>query len=289
MRLIEITGRLCSGKLQPGVRVGARAFVRREDRLRDGTRVLVLASPEKEGKTLRVNAKRFQWREITMDTLLEERRERETRRDQELVRGALTLQEKARVAIVPVMLDCMALRFASVAAEKAASYRLAMMKRVTREVREIMAEYGRAMSSGMERGMMDAIRGNAERFMEEYSKDFTVLYFSVNQELKRKCPSYPYDDLRTSAIMAKLLIRLSERYGREAFKAVARATGKSRIPARLPLMGELERCMDAYAAEMGRFDYADRNVLLSMRVIENHVNGIEFGVEGEDNVELKHD
>lgn len=96
MRLIEITGRLCSGKLQPGVRVGARAFVRREDRLRDGTRVLVLASPEKEGKTLRVNAKRFSWREITMDTLLEERRERETRRDQELVRGALTLQEISR-------------------------------------------------------------------------------------------------------------------------------------------------------------------------------------------------
>ena len=45
------------------------------------------------------------------------------------------------------------------------------------------------------------------------------------------------------------------------------------------VMGELERCMDAYAAEMGRFDYAERNVLLSMRVIENHVNGIEFGVE----------
>ena len=50
----------------------------------------------------------------------------------------------------------------------------------------------------------------------------------------------------------------------------------------------LERCMDAYAAEMGRFDYAERNVLLSMRVIENHVNGIEFGVAGEDNVKLKH-
>lgn len=45
MRLIEITERLCSAKLQPGVRVGARAFVCREDRLRDGTRVLVLASP----------------------------------------------------------------------------------------------------------------------------------------------------------------------------------------------------------------------------------------------------
>lgn len=40
------------------------------------------------------------------------------------------------------------------------------------------------------------------------------------------------------------------------------------------------------ATEMGRFDYADRNVLLSMRVIENHVNGIEFGVDGEDNVGL---
>ena len=85
MRMIEITKRLCARKLQPDVKVGMRAFVRREDRLRDGTRVLVLASPEKEGKTLRVNAKRFQWREITMDTLLEERRERETRRDQELV------------------------------------------------------------------------------------------------------------------------------------------------------------------------------------------------------------
>ena len=43
------------------------------------------------------------------------------------------------------------------------------------------------------------------------------------------------------------------------------------------------------SVEMGRFDYAERNVLLSMRVIENHVNGIEFGVEGDDNVELKHD
>lgn len=283
MRLIEITKRLCAGKLQPDVKVGMRAFVRDEDRLKDGTRVLVLVIPEKEGKTIRVNAKRFTWREITMDTLLEERRERETRRDQELVRGALTLQEKARVAIVPVMVDCMALRLASVAAEKAASYRLAMMKRVTREVRSLMAEYGMAMSAGVERGTLDLIRGHAERFMEEYRKDFTVLYFSVNQEFKRKCPVYPYDDLRTVAIMAKLLLRLSERYGREAFKAVAKAIGKSKIPARLPLMGELERCMDAYAADMGRFDYADRNVLLSMRVIENRVNGIEFGVEGEEN------
>ena len=35
---------------------------------------------------------------------------------------------------------------------------------------------------------VDGDNKNGERFMEEYSKDFTVLYFSVNQEFKRKCP-----------------------------------------------------------------------------------------------------
>jgi len=46
--------------------------------------------------------------------------------------------------------------------------------------------------------------------------------------------------------------------------------------------GEKRELLDALAKEGKRWNAETKQ-------IENHVNGIEFGVEGEDNVELKHD
>lgn len=47
----------------------------------------------------------------------------------------------------------------------------------------------------------------AQRFMTENANDFTVLWFSVNNEIKKRYPDLTHQPMRTDAYIARALIR----------------------------------------------------------------------------------
>lgn len=275
--LAEITARHCPPSVQPLVKVGGLYPLIGRETLKDGTPVAIVAHTTEKGKTMRINEKRFSWRVVSMEDLASMQREKEARRCQNEVHRQLSYQEKARVTIVPLMIDYIAWHYAMKAADKAVSYKLDMMKKVTREVRRLRKEYDSDLLRTMDPGFKELVERETDKFMDICQKDFTILYFSVNQAFKKAMPTWPCDDLRSYAIIALLMMDYCECHEDEMLSLVAKAIGKPKPFLRLPAMRGLRKCMEAYAAEMGKFDYNDRNVRLAMRVIKNDMDSVEFG------------
>lgn len=91
-------------------------------------------------------------------------------------------------------------------------------------------------------------------------------------------PDWPYDDMRTLAIISKLMILHGDNHNRRMADMVSRRLGKPNPPVHSPIMDRLQVCMEAFAGELGRFDYGERNVMLAMSVILNDMKEIKFDI-----------
>nr|DAP23646.1 MAG TPA: hypothetical protein [Bacteriophage sp.] len=189
-----------------------------------------------------------------------------------------TVNEQISIAFVPLIFNHIAWIYAMKAVQKSVDYRVEILKKITRKVRALRIDYEREVSKDLDYRHQSHIEEETERFVAEFQRDFTILYFSVNQEFKRKMPDWPYDDLRTYAIMSMLMIRFVDEHNRQMDKLIASRLGKSNPSVRMPIMDALHSCMDAFAGEVGKFDYSDHDVVMAMRVIENDIKKIEFNI-----------
>lgn len=189
-----------------------------------------------------------------------------------------TVNEQINIAFVTLIFNHIAWIYAMKAVQKSVDYRIELLKKITRKVRALRVDYEHEVSKDLDYRHQRHIEEETERFVEEFQKDFTILYFSVNQEFKRKMPDWPYDDLRTYAIMSMLMIRFVDEHNKRMDKLISSRLGKSNPSIRMPIMDALHSCMDAFAGEVGKFDYSNSDVVMSMRVIENDIKKIEFNI-----------
>ena len=275
---IEITARNCGERISPLLKVGARFVVRATAALKDGTPVVEVAHPSRKRAVLRVNAARFAWRVVTLDALREDRFKKQIAETTAHMSTAFSIDELGCIAFVPLILNRVAWNYAMRAIELCAAYRVELLKKIVRQVRALAAEYDREIAKDLDYRHRQEIAKEADRFVAETQKDFTILYFTVNQEFKRKMPTYPYDDLRTLAIISLLMIRLVDTHNRHSDALIASRFGPSAPTRRMPAMDVLYTCMDAIAGEIGKFDYANKDVVMAVKVIENNIRKIQFKV-----------
>lgn len=189
-----------------------------------------------------------------------------------------TVNEQINIAFVPLIFNHIAWIYAMKAVQKGVDYRVEILKKITRKVRALRVDYEREVSKDLDYRHQKHIEEETERFVAEFQRDFTILYFSVNQEFKRKMPNWPYDDLRTYAIMSMLMMRFVDEHNKRMDKLIASRLGKSNPSIRMPIMDALHHCMEAFAGEVGKFDYSNYDVVMAMRVIENDIKKIEFNI-----------
>lgn len=182
-----------------------------------------------------------------------------------------TTEEQIQIAFVPLIFNHIAWVYAMKAVQKSVDYRIELLKKITRAVRMLRKEYEQEVSKDLDYRHQKHLESETERFMDEFQRDFTILYFSVNQEFKREMPNYPYDDLRTYAIMSMLMIRFVDEHNKRMDKLIVSRLGKSKDSVRMPIMDALHDCMDAFAGEVGKFDYSNKDVVMAMRVIANDI------------------
>lgn len=277
--LIEITARHCGDKVSPLLQIGIRFVVRNVSELKDGTEVIEVAHPTRKKSVLRMNAMRFEWKRFSFEDLREEQFKKDIANDTLRLLSEFTFEEQINIAFVPLIFNHLAWIYAMKAVQKGADYRVDMLKKITRRVRALKVEYEREVSKDLDIRHQKHIEDETERFMSEYAKDFMILYFSVNREFKKKMPDYPYDDLRTYAIVSILMIRHVDEHNGRMDELIASRLGDSKESVRMPIMDELNTCMEAFAGEMGKFDYSNADVQLAMRVIDVDVSKIDFVIE----------
>jgi hypothetical protein len=275
---IEITARKCSDKVSPLLQIGKRFVVKDIAALQDGTPVIEVVHPTRKKAVLRVSTAKFGWKAITIETLREEQFKKEVAEDTSKLISEFTVDEQVNIAFVPLILNHIAWIYALKAVQKSVDYRVELLKKITRQIRALRTEYEREIAKDLDYRHQKHIESETERFIAEFQKDFTILYFSVNQEFKRKMPNWPYDDLRSFAIISILMIRLVDEHNKRMDKLIASRLGKSNPAVRMPIMDALYHCMEAFAGEVGKFNYSDNNVKLSMNVIVNDIKKIDFDI-----------
>ena len=304
-KIAQIIRRKCSEKLQPSVRVGQRYFIVGRDKTKNGAEVVVLADVSKPTKsdnivTIRCNSQRFEWKEFTQAELVEQSNlslipeqkadivspeeaqmkiMQKIAHETKVITGGLTPQEQLRVSFVPLVINNLAWMYADKAKQCAARDRISLLKAQSRELKNIADEYDRDQREILDTKHVRKGIDQARMCADEMQMDLTLLYYSVNSEFKKIAPDYPYDEMRSYAIISVLFIRFLDEWNKEMDKFLnnkfkGENFRESVIP---PSTLKLRKVMKAFAG-VENFDYDELNITTGMKVIKNRIRNIEFSI-----------
>lgn len=276
--VIEITARRCSDKQSPLVEVGKSYICKGVSTLKDGTMVVEIAHPKKKKATLRVNALRFDW-QILMEEIKMERAFKDgVKQDTERMMKAFTQREHIQMAFIPLIFADLAFHYADRCRRYAADNRIEILKKLGRAYDDLKRSYQDQVNKDLDIKHQRQVSHEMKRFMSEYSNDFTIMWYSINSEFKREMPDYPYSDMRTDAICGIQMIDLLYENNKNMDKLIAERLKEKRQSIHDPKIDALRSILDAYAGEVGKFNYQNQDVELSKKIILRRVNEIEFEI-----------
>lgn len=277
--MIEVTERKCSPNIQKDIKKGVMYSVVGKDKLRNGTPVVIVNSRTRKGKTVRINAERFDWKEVSLEECVEQKFKDDCRRKTEQLHNNLTDQEHVRIAIIPCVLSNIAFRYGDMVRKTSAERKISILKKLSRAYDTLKGAYMKELTLDLDRAHINNIDDQASIFMNTYANDFQILWFSVHNEFVKKMPDSPHSDMRSYAICGMMIIDLLKEIIKDFDKLIQeRIKGASKTVFN-PMMEALRSILDAYAGEVGKFDFNDYNCQLSLKVIKNKILQIEFNVE----------
>lgn len=278
-KMIEVTERKCSPNIQKDIKKGVMYSVVGKDKLRNGTPVVIVNSRTRKGKTVRINAERFDWKEVSLEECVEKKFKDDCRRKTEQLHNNLTDQEHVRIAIIPCVLSNIAFRYGDMVRKTSAERKISILKKLSRAYDTLKGAYMKELTLDLDRAHINNIDDQASIFMNTYANDFQILWFSVHNEFVKKMPDSPHSDMRSYAICGMMIIDLLKEIIKDFDKLIQeRIKGASKTVFN-PMMEALRSILDAYAGEVGKFDFNDYNCQLSLKVIKNKILQIEFNVE----------
>lgn len=278
-QMIEVTGRKCSQNIQKDVKIGVMYSVVGTDKLKNGTPVVIVNSRTRKGKTIRINAERFSWKDVSLEERVEQKFKDDCRKTTEQLNNKFTLQEHVKIAIIPCILSNIAFRYGGMVRKTSAERKISILKKLSRAYDTLKEAYMKELALDLDRAHIKNIDDQASIFMKTYANDFQILWFSVHSEFIKKMPEYPHSDMRSDAICGMMIIDLLKEMIKDFDKLIQeRIKGASKTIFN-PKMEALRSILDAYAGEVGKFDFYDYNCQLSLKVIKNKILQIEFNVE----------
>lgn len=277
VKMIEITERKCSPKIQRNIGKGMVFTVVGTDTLKDGTPVVIVN--DGNGKESRINANRFSWKEVSVRDCIEKRFKEDCRETSEQLRNNFTVQEHIQIAIVPCILANIAFRYGDKVRKAAAEQRISILKHLSRAYDTLKQSYLRELSLDLDTSHISNIDNQTAVFMKTYSNDFQILWYSVHAEFKKKMNDFPYSEMRTDAICGMLVIDMARQMIDQFDEMIRERIANAKNTIFNPKIAALRDILDAYAGEVGKFDFNEYNCQLSLKVIKNRLLQIEFDVE----------
>lgn len=277
---IEITlRRHTATAASPLLAPGARLAVKGTAQTKGGIPVVEVMHPQRKGATLRVNTRDFDFRPLDLSKLREEKFKKVMRQEARDIVTQFTPAEQVQIAFVPLVWTFLAFHFAGQACRLAAASRIPLLTKVTRAVRKLRDDFDGLQMKDLDLRHRRDLEGQSLQFLEENRKDFTILHFTIQQQLLRLYPSYPYMDMRTAALTAMLLIRITDRHNRSMDGFMQRRLGHGVTQAvRMPIMDAVYTCMDAMAGDIPHFDLKEHSISMAEQVIRNAMAAAQFDI-----------
>lgn len=188
-----------------------------------------------------------------------------------------TFRENMDIAFVPLIITEVAWHYALKVVKYAADNRIDEVKKLSRTVRTLREEYISTCRKDLDNKHIEKMVKAAENFVSLCSKDFMLLYFSLNNELKKRWADYAFLDMRTDACIAMIVLQLLKQHNKRMNDLMERKLGCDVPSYRNPINDKLWDCMEAYASPcVFKFD---GHVETSMKIISNNFNKIDFEVK----------
>lgn len=184
-----------------------------------------------------------------------------------------TREENLLIAYAPLVITELSWRFAFKTVELAAHYRISELKKLSRTVKMMFEKQRGQYLKDLKPLHIKQIETQTDRFMQLSSSDLTILYFSINNELKKKFPDLSYLDLRTEACRAMVMLKFHKEHQRKMDALIKERMGYVNHYA-TPIHDALYDAMDAYA-DPATVDFSG-HVATSMKILQKNIGQMDF-------------
>lgn len=123
-----------------------------------------------------------------------------------------TFEENMMISFTPLVMQEVMWHYVLKVVDGAAEARWGDMKKLSRSLRELRKAYIIDCRRDLDQSHMDRLLSVKDDFISHCSRDFSLLWFTANTEIKRKHPDIPYIDIRTDALIALVVLEALNRH-----------------------------------------------------------------------------
>ena len=251
MQLIQITARNCNDRVQSEIKLGKQYFAKQTEPLKDGTMCLIVRANNRS-KPHKINAKRFNWKEVklpiakpktqTMESTMLEKKE--------MIKENIDIEKIPHLVVSPFIIYRIIIDYTCKALQIAASERISDLTKLSRRIKELLKFFEDMHVTSLDRQHYDYIINRTEAFQAENTRDFTLLYYTINSLIKKYSPTFRYIELSTNVLLAMLFIHVSDKHLHETSELIDKQTGLFLNNTRPQVLDTLYTCLDAMAGNI---------------------------------------
>lgn len=188
-----------------------------------------------------------------------------------------TFDENMAIAFTPLIMTEVAWHYAFKVLKYAADNRISETVKLSRTVKALREKYITDCRKDLDCEHMERMDKVGKRFVEFCQTDFMLMWYSINNQLKRESSSLVHLDMRTDACIAIVLLDVLYQHNRKMNELMAKKLG-GEVPTYInPINDKLKTCMEAYVAP-AKFKVTE-HVTNSMKILHNKFAKIEYDVK----------
>lgn len=210
---------------------------------------------------------------VASGMISEEEFKKKCSEDTEKMLKTFTFEENMMIAFVPLIISHIAWRYAEKAMNYCRDRRIDEFKKPSREIHKLREEYLSDLSKDLDRKHLEEIFNETDRFLEEVSRDFTILYFSVNGEIKKLYPNIGHDEMRSNAYISVAMIQFLKAHNRRMDELIAEKMQRS-ASIENPIMRKLASYMTLYSGNI-KLDNS-QHLKACVNILQKNINKIQF-------------
>lgn len=198
------------------------------------------------------------------------------RSDTEKMMRTFSFEENMNIAYVPLVLTTLAFEYTHRVLEQCAVRKIQATKGLCRATRKVEDDYWNFVRKDLNQSKINAVKRETYRYLDEISNDFAILWYSVNNEFKRLYPDVLYDEMRTDAIIARMMIEALRDHQSRMNKVIREKMHDSSRVVENPYVTKLYDILDAFC---GNCVVKNNDHMKTwLKAFRNNMNKIEFDV-----------
>ena len=187
-----------------------------------------------------------------------------------------SFKENMEIAFVPFIITETAWYFAFKVLKYAAENKISDTKKLSRSVKALREEYIRDCRKDIDYEHMRKMESAASEFVSSCNMDFVVLFYSLNNDLKKRWYDVKHLDMKTYAGISVIMLRILYEHNKQMDKLMERKLGREVPSYRNPINDSFRKYMLSFI-EPCKISF-DGNVATSMKIISKKFSQIDFEI-----------